>query len=66
MNRSNNGTTISNSLDLAIHLLNEAKIALVPGGAFGAEGFMRISYATSLENLSKAVKRPREALIKLD
>ncbi|HSD62292.1 MAG TPA: pyridoxal phosphate-dependent aminotransferase, partial [Ignavibacteriaceae bacterium] len=41
MKRSMNGTTINNSMDLAMYLLNEAKIALVPGSAFGAEGFMR-------------------------
>ena len=52
MNKSFNGTAINNSLDLAMYLLNEARIALVPGSAFGAEGFMRFSYATSMENLA--------------
>jgi aspartate/methionine/tyrosine aminotransferase len=66
MNRSYNGTTVNNSLELAMYLLNEAKIALVPGSAFGAEGFMRFSYATSLENLSEAVNRLKEALNKLN
>ncbi len=57
MHKSMNGTTINNSLDLAMYLLNEAKIALVPGSAFGAEGFMRFSYATSIENLTDASER---------
>lgn len=65
MNKSLNGTSVKNSLDLAMYLLNEAKIALVPGSAFGAEGFMRFSYATSIENLSNAADRLEEALSKL-
>ena len=65
MHKSLNGTTINNSLDLAMYLLNEAKIALVPGSAFGAEGFMRFSYATSIENLSDASERLSTALSKL-
>lgn len=66
MNRTYNGTRINNSLDLAMYLLNEAKIALVPGSAFGAEGFIRFSYATSMENLGEAVKRLKEAIEKLN
>ncbi len=65
MHKSYNGSTVNNSLDLAMYLLNEARIALVPGSAFGAEGFMRFSYATSMENLSDAVNRLKEALHKL-
>ena len=48
-----------------MYLLNEANIAVVPGSAFGAEGFLRISYANSLENIKEAAKRLREALKKL-
>lgn len=66
LNRSGNGIKIKNSLDLALYLLNEAKIALVPGSAFGAEGFMRFSYATSLENLGEAIQRLKPALYLLD
>jgi aspartate/methionine/tyrosine aminotransferase len=65
MNKSYNGTTVNNSLDLAIYLLSEARIAGVPGSAFGAENFMRFSYAASMERLSDAVTRLREALNKL-
>jgi len=48
---------INNDLELADYLLNEAKVALVPGSAFGAEGYMRLSYATSIENLDQALSR---------
>ncbi|MCS7204007.1 MAG: pyridoxal phosphate-dependent aminotransferase, partial [Thermodesulfovibrio sp.] len=44
---------INSSMDLSIYLLEKALVALVPGSAFGAEGYIRISYATSMENLSK-------------
>ena len=65
MHKSMNGKTINNSLDLAMYLLNEARIALVPGSAFGAEGFIRFSYAASLERLSDASERLKQALDKL-
>ena len=42
---------------LAEKLIEEADIALVPGSAFGAPGFMRLSFATSLEVLQEAVAR---------
>jgi len=53
---------INSSMDLSIYLLEKAQVALVPGSAFGAEGYIRISYATSMENLSKGVERIRNAL----
>ena len=43
------------------HLL-EHGVALVPGSAFGAEGCIRISFATSMDNLKKAVERIARAL----
>ena len=66
INKSCNGTRVNNTLDLAMYLLNEARLALVPGSAFGAERYMRFSYATSMENLSDAVNRLKEALGKLN
>lgn len=47
------------SEDFAIELLREAKVALTPGSAFGenGEGYLRVSYASSEENLKEAVKR---------
>ena len=56
---------IENSMDLAMYLLQKAKIAAVPGIAFGAEGFIRMSYATSMENLERAVARIKEAVTEL-
>jgi len=44
-------------VEFADLLLNQAEIAIVPGSAFGAPGYIRISYATSLDNLQKAVTR---------
>lgn len=56
---------INSSGQLAIYMLEEAKVALVPGEAFGDDAFVRISYATSLEAIERAVDRIRQALGKL-
>ena len=48
---------ISNDIELAEYLLEKGEIAMVPGSAFGAPGYMRISFATSMENLEKAMGR---------
>ena len=53
---------ISDDLEMAEYLIEKAGVALVPGSAFGAPGFMRLSFATSLENLQEAIKRIKEAL----
>lgn len=63
--KSTNVFRIEHSFDLAMYLLYEAKIATVPGSAFGAEGYLRLSYATSMENLKEGVERIKEALAKL-
>lgn len=59
------GGKIKNSSELAMYLLDEAKVALVSGDAFGDDSFVRISYATSLEDIKKAVERIKSALTKL-
>ena len=59
------GNLIKNDSDFASYLLEEALVAVVPGVAFGAEGFFRISYAASDEMLKDAVKRIAEACNKL-
>lgn len=56
---------IRNSFGLAYYLLKEAKVAVVPGGAFGTEGYIRISYATSMENIEKGMDRITQALSEL-
>ncbi|MFK3781044.1 pyridoxal phosphate-dependent aminotransferase [Agrobacterium sp. NPDC089420] len=59
------GTRISNDTDLAAYLLNEGKVATVPGAAFGVEPYIRLSFATSRDNLALAIDRVAEALGKL-
>lgn len=48
-----------NSFDFCLHLLEKGKVATVPGSAFGkqGEGYLRISYATSMENLKEGLDR---------
>jgi aspartate aminotransferase len=57
-----NDTPINNSLDLSTYLLEQAKVALVPGSAFGDDKYIRLSYATSMENVKKGLDRIEEAL----
>ena len=56
------GRDIKGSADLCEYLLTEARVALVPGIAFGADDFVRFSYATSLEAVKEGVDRIEEAL----
>ncbi len=49
------GETFKTSADVAEFMLNEAHIVVTDGAGFGADGFLRISYATSMENLERAV-----------
>jgi Aspartate/tyrosine/aromatic aminotransferase len=55
------------SMELATMLVNEAKVAMVPGTAFGksGEGYLRASFATSYENIDKACNRIEKILPKL-
>ncbi|MFB0565011.1 MAG: aminotransferase class I/II-fold pyridoxal phosphate-dependent enzyme [Candidatus Aminicenantaceae bacterium] len=59
------GVQIRNSYGMAYYLLKEAKVAIVPGDAFGADDYIRISYATSMENLEKGMDRIIQALSQL-
>ena len=52
----------SNDVEFAGKLLTESGVALVPGSAFGAPGHMRLSFATSMENLQQAVTRLQKFL----
>jgi aspartate aminotransferase len=56
------GGKFNSSTELAMYLLEEANVALVPGEAFGDDGYIRISYATSLDDIKKAMERIRKAL----
>ena len=51
-----------NDLALADYLLEKEGVAVVPGSAFGAEGYFRISFATSMKNLIEALTRIKRAL----
>lgn len=59
------GGKVRNSSELALFLLEEAAVALVPGDAFGDDDFVRISYATAMADIEKAVVRIKEAVKKL-
>ena len=52
-----NGKIIKNDSDFVNSLLENYQVAVVQGSAFGLEGYFRISYATSMDNLKKALER---------
>ena len=53
---------LADDLAFAEHLISKAGVAMVPGSAFGAPGYMRLSFATSEENLAKALDRIEQAV----
>jgi aspartate aminotransferase len=53
---------VEDDVQLAEYLLREAGVALVPGSAFGSPGHLRLSFATSMENLERALERLAHAL----
>jgi len=57
-----NGDTVEDSSDLCFYLLEEEHVALVPGTAFGAPNGLRISYASSMEDLETAMDRIEKGL----
>lgn len=65
LNTSLNGTNISNSLDFAKVLLEEEKVAVIPGSGFGLDNYIRLSYATSKEIIGKGIDRISDFLNKL-
>jgi aspartate aminotransferase len=56
---------VRDSQTFATFLLDEARVAVVPGSAFGAEGYVRISYAASMERIREGVQRIGDAVAKL-
>ena len=60
-----NGKVIKDDVDLSMYLLETVYVSTVPGGAFGNEKCIRLSYATSDEKLIEATQRIKEALGKL-
>ncbi len=63
--KSYNGNSIQNDEDLSMFLLHEGHLTTVNGSAFGEPNCIRISYATSMEQLTEAMKRMANALSKL-
>jgi len=59
------GMQIRNSYGMAYYLLKHAHVAVVPGEAFGSEGFIRLSYSTSMQKIESAMDRIADALGRL-
>ena len=57
--------SVNSSGDFSAFLLEHARVAVVAGDAFLAEGYLRLSYATSMENIRKGLDRIEEAVSKL-
>lgn len=57
LGKSFNGKKIASSMDFANILLEEKMVAIVPGGPFGLDDHIRLSYATSMANIEKGLKR---------
>ncbi len=49
--------SVDSDVTLSQHILNEAEVAVVPGSAFGGNGYIRLSFATSMDNLEEAMRR---------
>ena len=60
--RSADGRVISNSSDFAAYLLDKANVAVIPGVDFGHDNHIRLSYATSMENIKEGLKRISSAV----
>ncbi len=56
---------LTSSLDVTEFLLETVNVAVVPGTPFGAEGYLRLSYATSMENIVEGLRRINEAVASL-
>lgn len=64
-NKEHHGHAIRNSYGLAYYLMKEAHVAVVPGDAFGMEGYLRLSYATGIDRIDEGISRISEALANL-
>ena len=59
------GSGVADSLEFSRVLLRQSGVAVVPGSAFGQDGHVRISFATSMENLEKGLDRMEKALAQM-
>ncbi|MFZ4516107.1 MAG: pyridoxal phosphate-dependent aminotransferase [Acidimicrobiia bacterium] len=62
LGRTVGGRTVNTSMELCETLLDVAKVAIVPGEAFGAPGYVRLSFATSDSNITEGIERVAELL----
>jgi len=51
---------VNDDVELTAYILDKAEVALVPGSAFGAPGYVRLSFATSMENLQESISRLKQ------
>jgi len=65
LGRKYGGKVLATSSDVAAWLLDEANVAVIPGGEFGQDDHIRLSYATSMSNIEKGLQRIRDAIMKL-
>lgn len=63
--KSINGKTINNSMEFASILLDEAKVAVVPGIGFGDDDYVRLSFATSMQVIQEGIEAIKEFVSKL-
>ena len=66
LNKSLYGAEIKNSVEFAEKLLDEEKVAVVPGAGFGLDNYVRLSYATSMDMIKKGLDRIESFLEKLN
>ncbi len=65
LGKSFNEKPVKGSMDLTELLLTEAKVAVLPGSPFGADSFLRLSYATSMENIVAGLDRIEEMVSRI-
>ena len=59
------GKIMRDDMDICYHFLNEEQLVMVPGTQFGAKNYLRLSYACSMKELEKAVRRLKSGFAKL-
>ncbi|MBP6019245.1 MAG: aminotransferase class I/II-fold pyridoxal phosphate-dependent enzyme [Burkholderiaceae bacterium] len=60
------GATLETDLDVTLYLLNEAKVALMDGSSYGLPGYLRMSFATSLDQIQEGCRRIAQACAALN
>jgi aspartate aminotransferase len=64
--RKSGDVVIKNSMDFCSFVLDEARVAMVPGKAFGCDNFVRLSYAVNMQSIKNGIERIRNAMDKLE